>query len=171
MSGAFGTKGPCQAPAVRSVRSVFNPPTAPVRPARLPGSPAHGNVAVMPTRTARIPHLITAVASAAIIIGVTVAGSPYVGASVDDEMPTTVRFATFNASLNREQPGELIDDLAAGTFPFPTSDHRLVSADVDTTGMPDPEIPEAPMVVLFALTAIVVGGGWVVVDRRRAAIA
>lgn len=54
-----------------------------------------------------------------------------------------------------------------GTFPFPSSDHRLVFVDVAIAQTPDPEIPEAPLVVLLGLSGATIGGGWLLVDRRR----
>lgn len=58
-----------------------------------------------------------------------------------------------------------------GTFPFPSSDHRLVYVDVDPVGAPDPEIPEAPLVVLLGISGVMVGGAFFATVRRRSAVA
>ena len=69
----------------------------------------------MPTRRSRRVLLATAVAGTALLVGTltpATAGGPGQGAGGGDHGGTTVRFATFNASLNRAVAGELVQDLS-----------------------------------------------------------
>jgi Endonuclease/Exonuclease/phosphatase family len=75
-----------------------------------------------------------------IAVGVAVVAVPDVGALASSQHPEPVRFATFNASLNRGMPGALTADLERALDADPTNDSAQLAAVLEIVARNDPDV-------------------------------